>query len=194
MLTDDQGAFEITALQPGTIPVRVFAKGFARWSGEVDCRSGSLAHVPVDLRHGASLSGRVFDPSGEPVPGATLVLAREVPQNGARVTDAEGRYHYEDLAEGEWSMHVFSAHHGSLESTVHIARESEHRADFRFAPGPAIRGVLLDHLGKPLERWIVQEEGTERDFWGEHRELPGVPLIGAPRPDRPSRGGAGDPP
>ncbi len=151
----------------------------ARPAGEEDSRVGEVAADPTSAggRIAAvplvpdpdptSLSGRVVDPDGKPVPGArvvmygsdtrTLVTARTVddPKGRVRVcvTDAQGRFRLQP-GQASPSLYVFAeaqgfgpvvgeTHHLGDDVTVTLGRPATIRGTVRDAEGHAIGGALV---------------------------------------------------
>ena len=162
--TDDRGSFLVTSLRPGPNPVFVYARGYSRWRGTVECPTGTPTHVTIQLQHGASLFGQIRDRYGKPVQDATLIRPANCTETGFAQTDADGRYRFDDLPGGEISLSIHSPKLGSMRPTLLVTTGMEHRVDFTLDAGLQIRGVLVDHLGKPLEGWVLEEKGGFRDF------------------------------
>jgi len=59
----------------------------------------------LSAESGASLSGTVKDPQGQPIPGATLALfSRTGGAGSATTSDVAGAYRFEELAEGDYLL------------------------------------------------------------------------------------------
>jgi hypothetical protein len=120
-LTDDSGAFEITALPAGRYSLNASKTGFIALSyGQrrplqagtpLQLAEGQqLKGVELRLPRGGAISGHIFDEDGEPMPGAAVRLMRyEYLQGdrrlvpvGADQTDDRGLYRIWGLNPGEY--------------------------------------------------------------------------------------------
>ncbi|MCA8925730.1 MAG: carboxypeptidase regulatory-like domain-containing protein, partial [Planctomycetes bacterium] len=93
----------VTGLPPGTHTVTARATGYAHGSAEVQLAAGTTQSLTVSLQQGLTLSGRVIDRAGKPIPEATVTgvalggkdAALAMAQQGTQVSavsDAEGRF------------------------------------------------------------------------------------------------------
>jgi len=120
---DAEGSFSIDRLHPGDHHLFVYgeAEGFLNElvGGDVDPEVftvpdyGEALEVELDLPLGARLVGTVVDDLGEPVYGAYVYATRAGDAGGseAALTDREGGYVLDGLAEGAWALEVFYAHY-----------------------------------------------------------------------------------
>lgn len=99
--TDADGRFVFASLPAGEVcTLHVRAAGFAAASVGLLVPNPPAEAQPVEIRleAGGRILGRVLDPDGIPVPGATVLL--DFDADLGAVADAEGRYAIEDLAFG----------------------------------------------------------------------------------------------
>lgn len=119
-VTDQDGRFAFDRLAPGTYNVDVQKTGFvplnqpmARSRVSVDIVAGGVTPFDVQLRRGGVISGRLLDPSGEPLADARVVPMQRLPANtlpgnrifpagpGAQTNDL-GEFRIPSLAAGEY--------------------------------------------------------------------------------------------
>lgn len=142
--SDDQGAFRIEGLPPGTY--RVYSRRGEELTGTAPALALAEDAVQeglrITLRAPARLRGRVLDPSGQPVADLELVArGRDTPVRRQARTDAEGRFEMAPFYDGGYQV---SADGGGL------ALEARRRgaAEARLGPAPfevaGGRDVLLE--------------------------------------------------
>ena len=109
--SDEEGAFVIDEIGPGEIELSTKADGYA--TNEIKSLivepGRDLEGVTIVMAPGASISGRVTDPSGNPVvaghlmaQGATISFRSS--QHAFARTDGEGRYRLEGVPPGRYSV------------------------------------------------------------------------------------------
>lgn len=120
--TDKRGAFLVSDLALGNARVHVRAAGYAPFDGTANVVSTSVrgTRIPrIELEVEGVVTGTVLDGRGDPVPGArvakdgvpTYLAAGPVPP-GIAVTDARGRFHLGELAEGALRLEAYSPEMG----------------------------------------------------------------------------------
>ena len=92
-----------------------------------------------------ALTGRVVDPTGGAIPGATVRVSRGE-FSVAVVTDESGRFHFKDLAEGPYLVAVSLAGFRGQTVDVLVGSSPPPEMEIRLSPG------LLSHVD-----WIVPE-------------------------------------
>jgi hypothetical protein len=112
VFTDAVGRYKATGLLPGVeYWLRASAKGYGRYEGYVDPNSGrdlkkylitpgvTIEAEPITLALGsATVSGRVVDATGAPVPGAWVTFYGSVSRQEAKArTDRDGRFKFEKV-------------------------------------------------------------------------------------------------
>ncbi len=186
--TDDQGAFTLADLAPGSVRVRVTAAGYAPAERRATLRGGEArpaALAPFDLSAEGVVEGVVRDGHGDPVAGARVAqgrvpvyLAAGTAPPGVAVTDAEGHFHLGGLAEGTVSLEAYAPDvgRGRVEGVrvtagrttddVRITLESE-GAPERVPMAAGSVAVTLGETGDPREVVIVLvAEGSEAERAG----------------------------
>ena len=119
--TDESGRFQFEGLPPGKYDLRATkaGDGTAIYGAESVRELGdfislgdgeTLAGLKLRVVHSASISGRVFDPEGDPVPGANVTLLRPGRNMGVRIlvnyqtisTNDRGEYRFTGIDPGEY--------------------------------------------------------------------------------------------
>jgi outer membrane receptor for ferrienterochelin and colicins len=148
----------------------------------------SLRPIPASAQVTAAvpareIAGRVVDPAGLPVPGATVVLSNTATGLGRIATsDAAGAYRFTDLGDGAYRLNV------TIDGFAPASREATpgSRADVEVRPAQVVESVtvvsgarqaeLRESLSTPVN--VVTRsrlEDTARSSVGEVlREVPGV--------------------
>lgn len=182
--TDDAGEFAIPLETGRSYDLLVEAPGFAPGSAS-HCHAGE--RVEIALAAGATLSGRVLRTADDsPVAGATVELrySRKLALKRTAdavyvVTDAEGRYRFDDLPSGLRMFGVFpraDARSGWIEVELVPGSTIEH--DVRVGSGNVLRGRVVDSDTRtPIEGAVVGEgwemrRSVRTDALGEF-EFPG---------------------
>jgi Carboxypeptidase regulatory-like domain len=117
------GSFRFTNLAEGTYTLRGSRQGYAQqallqhenfWTGVAVGAGKDSVHVRFRLSPSATITGRVTDENGEGVRGAGVTLWTEQVETGRRsvqgagttLADDEGRYRFEHLLAGKYSVSV----------------------------------------------------------------------------------------
>lgn len=153
--TDSEGRFTVSDVEPGEITVMAWAEGYLRDAMvHLDVAPGGrIDGVEITLHPGATVSGQVTGPDGEPLIQARVHLVRQdsprSPGDGMELTDGDGRYRLDGIATGP---QTFGAHHGDHPPTVRDleVRPGENRLDFRLETGSRVSGRVLDSGGSPV--------------------------------------------
>ena len=164
VVCDDVGSFELRRVAPG--PIRMLARptpgrsaGFltGRKLGEVD--ESGLPPVLFVVSRGRRVSGRVEDPNGEPVAGASVEAAAsyrvsESPwatspfaDGLSTTTDPAGEFVLEGLEQREYVLRVIA---DPLVPTRVLLDEEAGRATVKLERRTSISGRLTDAAGDPL--------------------------------------------
>ncbi len=90
----DGGAFEVDGIEPGARTVMVRGPGFAsRTLRQVEIEPGAVTDLgTISVTRGRGLSGRVYDASGAPIAGATVVLGSQLFGDGKSLTGGLGAF------------------------------------------------------------------------------------------------------
>src|ERR1700723_3058050 len=90
----------------------------------------AISGAVVSAQSGASITGTVKDPQGQPIPGATLTLfSRTGAAGGATTSDSSGSYRFDGLPEGDYLLRAVAPGFAPfLEENIHVgARAAETR-------------------------------------------------------------------
>jgi hypothetical protein len=108
--TDANGDYTLDGIAAGEREVDVRKQGYVPKRKSVTAAAGSDARADVELERGADLRGRVVDAGGRPVEGARLQvragagMTSPTSTNGRAVSDSEGNFKVEGLAEGRYNV------------------------------------------------------------------------------------------
>ena len=152
--TDVEGWFTLQGPTPGTFRILVGCPGYAPFvRGDVPLPAGESVELePITLSLGAILSGRVLDPRGHGVAGATL--SREMESEGiwsfsglrskVATTAGDGSFRIDELSCGAWTIVVESEEFP--DRTFQGVAESPGREygalEFQLLPGDTIAGLV----------------------------------------------------
>jgi uncharacterized GH25 family protein len=164
--TDSKGAYEVVLEEPGEWGV--FLSSSSTSSGRhVTIPEGSSYELDFALP-GGSISGRVLDVAGQPLPNAYVVLNMDASTaelssdaaGGWRATDASGRFRFEGLPSGTYALEtegvrsssqdpptVGRVHKGGIVLADGAALTD---IDLRLAKAGTIEGLVLDPNGAPV--------------------------------------------
>ncbi|THF77100.1 carboxypeptidase regulatory-like domain-containing protein [Cohnella fermenti] len=165
-VTDSAGMFFLPSLYPESFIVTAEAAGFAAQTLGVTIEpliTASLVFTLVPLA--GSVSGHVTDPSGQPLPSATvrvlLNLLASSTQLTQALTDEKGFYTIEGLPPGTYVLVVSLLHFQNAIGTAAILGGREAIESFRLSPSPGyIEGRVLDDQGLPIDNVSVSIEVT----------------------------------
>lgn len=147
--TDAAGRFALAAVPEGTFRVRIDVGGARRSIAEpVVVGAGALDLGTLVVGAGVALEGRVRDPSGRPVAGATVRAAtseRGRPTVSAR-TDGSGNFTLPDLAAGRWSVEATLTDFGPVREEVEVP--AVRSVDLVLDEGTVIEGTVTEQ-GEP---------------------------------------------
>ncbi len=165
---DPEGRFTLTGFDPGWACVDAWAQGYALTAS--DCtklsQGAELAGLLVTLQRGASLTGRLIDDLGQPVPNAKVALflnrepevdflrsnPRENPRLKSTRADQDGVFLLEDLSAGTYQVEVDHPDHAVLRhDDVLVEAGADNDAGALVVTRSAtVRGAALDASGSAL--------------------------------------------
>jgi len=157
--SNPNGNFRFANLAEGKYTLRASRQGYAQqallqhenfWTGVAVGVGKDSLHVRFVLSPSATIKGQVTDENGEAVRGAAVTLWTEQVENGTRnmtgtgtaVTDDEGRYRFEHLLTGKYSVSVTATPWYSRYITPQqVAAESILRSNVQSSRGANATGV-----------------------------------------------------
>lgn len=150
--TDDKGEFELELLTPATYQLRIEKPDYtAIVQNDVNVADGVPTELGTfSLMRGATVTGRVVGPDGEPIPGANVVMHHADPglmMSYSARTDAQGRYRLKNARPGDYKLSasrpmgpnsnpfapVVDLRHSEIEVSVADGQDY----DFQLTLGPA---------------------------------------------------------
>ena len=130
--TDEQGAFQLSDVDPGPTRVIVSHPAYATRELDIDVQSpGPLSRAqeldPIDLDDPGEIEGEVVDANGEPVSGARLgigVVPAYAPAGASldtmTVTDTRGRFRLTGVNPGTIELQAYAPEVGRGSTTVGV--------------------------------------------------------------------------
>jgi protocatechuate 3,4-dioxygenase beta subunit len=178
--TDEDGNYDLTWLRGGTYSIAaggVFMGGVigeATGNGrqiksDVRLREGEwLRDVDFRMREAGRLEGRVVDETGNPVAEASIYLydesGRRIEAFSTVVTDGTGRFEYEGVQPGAYSVRARTKGRATPEPVLVRLREGETtRTELKLDTGTTLVVKLVDEAGEPLQAAVevFDESGQE---------------------------------
>ncbi|MEO1084074.1 MAG: carboxypeptidase-like regulatory domain-containing protein, partial [Acidobacteriota bacterium] len=165
-LSDQNGEFFISGIEPDRYRISAFAPGF-EWleipgreiSGAENASDRAEGWLEIVLEPGATIEGEVTDVHGDPVLGAEVEVMRPDLSNQlwrrlltvAR-TDGDGRYRLSGVSPGKRTILATHPDYRSVRRNLSISEGSQ-RLDLRFRrpSGAAISGQVIDERLTPIE-------------------------------------------
>lgn len=169
---DAEGRFQITGLAPGRYNVAATAPGLTgAFASGVSVKSGQGTTIELRLRRdGVTVSGRVLDAGGGPIPGATVralfysrLGTQDAPPESAvfeAIADESGAYSLQ-LPAGRQSLTAEAS--GYTTGREYLDLASNTSQDFRLEPAARISGRVLARSDRaPIAGAEVVAEASER--------------------------------
>lgn len=175
-VSDDNGNFTLTGLEPGTVRIEASAAGFQTASAELAIAGGETTHVGLVLHEVASTTFALFGQvtagaTGEPLAGAAITLAGATRADAT--TDSEGRYRLSGLAPGDVTLAATADGFGEVATQL----SAEAGTEYRFSPAlppdgsvgagdaTTLTGTVVDAVtGQPVGNAMV-EVATASGIW-----------------------------
>jgi hypothetical protein len=170
-LTDAQGRCRIDGLPPGVpldLSARPQGEKVVRIPGQISLAAGETRVVEIELGGGATLTGWLKDVDGAAVGRAEVwlmarskvsgmcMLSHEEASARTTRTDADGRFRYEQVPDGEWLVGCSPDGPFAPHSTVVVVADGRAgREAGLIADGSLfLRGRVLDPEGRPVEAHV----------------------------------------
>jgi protocatechuate 3,4-dioxygenase beta subunit/thiol-disulfide isomerase/thioredoxin len=196
-VTDAEGRYRLAGIKPGPALVHVFDSGFAPATQQVTASLSDPVSVDFELVAGKPITGRITEPDGKPVSGATLAVDT---WNGARMfdrrvnTNANGEFRFENMPSTPAEIHIFKRDYVSKRDLQAVGGEhyditllpvTEHAVKVRLADSDAIPAAVTIQKGY---QWSGREEihwNDVQDYETEAKYDPAAGLVRI-RVDEPS--------
>ena len=133
--------------------------------------------------HKAILQGKIFDPDGRAVPRAHVSLLSGLTPLEERETDAEGKYRFEGLADGAYTLVANSPGFSTLSEGLDVSSGQSRRADLHLSVSAveeqvvvsaSIGGALAPQIGSSVSV-VTQQEIEDRGAENVFEVLQGLP-------------------
>ena len=156
-VTDAEGRYRLTGAKIGATLVHAFSIDFAPAMHSVNTTANGPATADFQLELGATVTGRVTDPDGKPIPGARIVTDT---WNNARMfhrerqTDADGKFEIDHMPTTPVGSDVIKQGYVNARGNEFVGGQ---HYDIKLAPvvDQSIRVKLAD-TGKPPEKLVLQ--------------------------------------
>ncbi|MFP2927004.1 carboxypeptidase regulatory-like domain-containing protein [Pyxidicoccus sp. 3LG] len=176
-VTRADGRYQLGPVEPGIWRFRLEAERYVDTRESLE-RTLAAGMGPVDftLARASSVTGRVTDPEGKPLPGLELSLVRPesddppyFPELQEKAwTDEDGRFVLDADAPGKYHLEVRDERFLDIALPVR-APSKDLRLTMR--PGASVAGTVVDASGVPLEQFRVRLGATKpEDTPGAYRE------------------------
>jgi protocatechuate 3,4-dioxygenase beta subunit len=152
--------FELAITRPWhELPVFVVSKGLAPDARRISFKQGDVVDLgEIVLGKGRVARGRVLDPEGRPLAGASLQVGYEyyAIRDVLAVTGADGRFVAPLTPLGDAPVRVEHPRFGRMEGLLPAASAS---VDLRFVAGANVRVQVEDIDGSPMEGVSISARG-----------------------------------
>lgn len=178
--TDTQGHYEMRGLAPGLFdfqidpgPMRRVLRQPRPLRADVVSRREVVRDVVLPSVKTVTLTGRVTDHNGKPVPGAEVRVNMYLPdprpkdsQPGGAITDGEGKYRLAGLLPERVFPYVIAsakspfALPSGTDSTADLKEDQEARKDLQVVPVTVVDLLLRDEAGQPSRGTCLRIQQT----------------------------------
>lgn len=144
-------------------------KAFARCIAVAVVMLAGVAQVYADVY--GSISGAVRDNSGSPLPGVTVTVTGSVlPRGRDTVTDATGRYSFQNLPPGTYTVAAMLAGLGQARANATVAVDKDNTVNLKL--NPTVSETVTVTAGAPT----VDMKSTEVNFNYDAKTIEKLPL------------------
>src|SRR3954471_4305821 len=159
------GTYTAAGLSPGDYTVRVNSAGVSQYQTKYTAATSGTFDIDV---HGALLRGRVVDArSGAPLAGARVLLTSRSPANGSAVTDSDGRFAIDTLADATYDLNVNRDDYAAASQSVVVANGSAPDVEVRMEQTPPITIHVTDAAtGGPIDADVMIQDPSGGGFRG----------------------------
>jgi len=152
--TDPSGRASLRGLPSGSQSIRVVAPGFVEVATSFPLVAGESRELPLVLRRGMRLVGRVTASDGSPLAGVSISVGEVGRSKASTQTDVEGGYVLDGIPNGDTRRAVASVQ--GYERAEYVLQPAwEQRWDPVLESLGTIEGRVVDERGAPLEGWWV---------------------------------------
>ena len=160
-VTETDGTFRIGGLRDEPADIVVVAEGYAR-SETTAVRPQAGALIEVQLGEGARLVGRVLDADGEGTANAFVSLSLDrgpiisrtawstYPPRHDTTTDGDGRFHFDALGPGPWSVQVAGEQLAEDVGAIRLRPGEQREIELRLLVQGRLAGVVTNAFGEPV--------------------------------------------
>jgi RNA polymerase sigma factor (sigma-70 family) len=156
--TGEDGRASASGLATGAMEMTVRAKGFRLWTGSCTVFASQEVELTVRLREGATITGRISDPAGQPLQGVRVYAGPRQDHDPAIVstqTDEQGQYELPGVAEGEIRVSARSSDRGNTVEELEVTQGERLVWNAVLRPRSSIHGRVIDEEGQPLQNWLA---------------------------------------
>ncbi|WP_164010971.1 MSCRAMM family protein [Pyxidicoccus trucidator] len=169
-VTDEKGHYGVGPVEPGTWGFTVEAPGYVDLPRARERTLGpTTGPVDLTLKRAASITGRVTDTEGRPLPGIQLAFGHPLPherEDGISYsispertwTDAEGRFVLDAAKPGNYLLEAPDA--PFLKASL-LVRAPSRDVHLTLEPGASVEGTVVDANGLLLEGFFVDLQDPE---------------------------------
>jgi hypothetical protein len=165
LMSGRDGTFGANDLYPGLSVVKITAPGTPGSQREVLLRRDRETQLNVGYGRLGTVQGMVKDATGDPLPGARVVVDGQ-----ETTTDERGEFVFPGVASGETFVVVekpgFAAHMERM-TVVAGATVEKNRLVYALRPGARLEITIEDRINVESEAWLSilpQTMNTDRDF------------------------------
>ncbi len=170
-ISDTGGRFQLSGLAHDLVQLRVRADGHPPVA-VFAVRPGADEPLVVELSAGALLTGRVTDDAGAPVAAASVWLLPDSenrgqtfawnPRDYATQTNGEGRFRFENVAPGRWSLGASNAQSRASADGIELQAGWERDVDLRLREPSVLSITVTDDSKRPVAGASVRVAFADR--------------------------------
>lgn len=160
-VSDAKGVYTISNV-PRTATLSAEKEGYATSEQlELTLSPGEVrTGVDISLRPGFSISGRVVDTTGKPVPAVSMHVTGQRNTSSQARTETDGKFEAKDLPEGTYTIYVFHTPQKTVEGVKAGTKDLEivvGEPDRPRGTNTLIGTVVDDETSKPLKEFVVAD-------------------------------------
>src|SRR5271166_460365 len=113
-----------------------------------------LPLAPLLCAAGGTVTGKLTDPQGKPVVGATLDLSSGLDSAAESASDPDGRFVFPSLAAGSYQLSARATGFADVNQTIHLGDSAALTVDLQFSR--LLSGTVVDTSGAVIAGATVQ--------------------------------------